>query len=187
MGAGAWTRLRAACDTLIAVAAVLTVVAPRWPWFTARLTPLDPSVDLSQVMAPQGVVTGFYAHESLWVAVGVAVALLALLLVRYYRGGRRQVPGDGMLLAIGSGLVCLIVAWDAEFLPGPWIDILSVNGTWGVPDPWRGTPLPGDGYTLVMNWSYGAPIAMTAALALLALALASLGVTRAARTSATEP
>jgi len=187
MRAGSWTRLRAACDVLIAVAAMLTVVAARWPWFKATLIPSGPNVDLTGVMAPQGEATGYYAHSSLWVAVGVAVVLLALLLVRYYPGLRLQVPGDSILLAVGSFLVGLVVAWDAESLPGPWVDVLSATGgTLGVPDPWRGVQVPGDGYTLVMTWSYGAPVAITAALALLALGIASIGVTIAARRSTPE-
>ena len=184
MRAGGWTRLRAACDVLIAVAAVLTVVAPRWPWYKATLIPSGPNVDLTGVMAPQGEATGLYAHSSLWVAVGVAIVLLALLLVRYYRGGRLQVPGDSILLAVGSFLVSLVLSLDAETMPGPWMDILGA--TLGVPDPWRGVQVRGDGYTLVMTWSYGAPVAITAALALLALAIASIGVTIAARRSIPE-
>jgi hypothetical protein len=53
-------------------------------------------------------------------------------MARYYQGGRLRVPGDGVLLAAGSGLVCLIVAWDAESLPGPWIDIFSIDGSFEV-------------------------------------------------------
>src|ERR1022692_682847 len=61
MRAGTGTRRRAACDALIAVAAALTVVVPRWPWFKARLLPLDPNAG-GPVMAPQGSATGLYAH-----------------------------------------------------------------------------------------------------------------------------
>jgi hypothetical protein len=125
-------------------------------------------------MAPQGSATGLYAHPFVWVAAGAAVVQLALLLVRHYPGGRLRVPGDGILLAVGSGLVCLIVAAGVVFIPGPWADILSVNGALAVPFQWEGTPAALDGYTLVMTWSYGAPAAMAAALASLALTIAAL-------------
>jgi hypothetical protein len=180
MRAGPGTRLRVAFDTLIAVAAVLTIVAPRWPWFNATLLPLWPNDGDGPPMAPQGVATGLYAHGSLRVAAGVAAVQLALLLARHYPGGRLQVPGDGILLAIGSSLVCLIVVADAVFLPGRWIDILSVNG--GVPFPWEGKPVTEGGDTLVMTWSYGASVAVAAALASLALTMAS-PVAWSARTS----
>ncbi len=65
---------------------------------------------------------------------------------------------------------------DVALIPGPWADILSVNGTLSVPDPWEGTPITLDGATLVMTWRYGAAVAMTAALASLACALLLTGV-----------
>jgi hypothetical protein len=38
MNAGTRARLRVVSDVLVAVAAVLTVMASRWPWFHATLT-----------------------------------------------------------------------------------------------------------------------------------------------------
>jgi len=183
---GTWPR--AVCDALIAVAAVLTVVVPRWTWFTATILPVSANVDGS-AMAPQGTATGLYAHPFLWVAAGVGVVQLVLLLMRYYPGGRLRVPGDGVLLALGSFLVCLIVAVGIGLLPGPWAGILSVNGplsSW-LPFTWEGTPLGFDGFTLVMTWSYGATVAMAAALASLALTIAALGFTRTVRMRGSEP
>jgi hypothetical protein len=41
MNAGTRARLRVVSDVLVAVAAVLTVMASRWPWFHATLTPQE--------------------------------------------------------------------------------------------------------------------------------------------------
>jgi len=174
MHAGTRARLRMASDVLVAVAAVLTITAARWPWFQATLTPPDLT---GMVMAPSGVATGVYAHPSLWAAVGLAVAQIALLAARYYPGGRLRVPGDGGLLVLGSGLVCLLVTADTLIIPRPWYDIL--NKAVGVPFPWEGTPYRLDGTTLFMTWSYGATVAIAAAFASLAAAIASLVVTKA--------
>ena len=86
--------------------------------------------------------TGLYAHPFLWAAAGVAVAQLALLLLRYYPGGRLRVPGDGILLALGSCLVCLIVAACIVLIPDPWADILSIYGPFNVPLSSEGAPSP---------------------------------------------
>lgn len=164
-------RLSTACNALIAFAAVVTIIAPHWPWFLATLVP-----DLGdEVQAPDGPATGLYAHPSLWVAAGVAAAQLALLLLHYYPGGRLRVPGDGVFLALGSGLIFLIVAADFILIPGPWADILSHNGTWAVPFPWEGKPYLLDGATLFMTWSYGGPVAVAAALTSLIAAIVSPG------------
>ena len=176
MRAGTQARLEAACGMLVAVAAVLTIVASGWPWFQATLTPPDPD---SLVVAPSGAATGVYAHPSLWAAAGLAVVQIALLAARYYPGGRLRVPGDGDLLVLGSGLVCLLVTADTLIIPRPWFQILSRDGWWVLPPLWEGTPYPVGGATLLMTWSYGATVAIAAAFASLAAAIASLVVTKA--------
>lgn len=81
------------CDLLIGAAAVATATAPFLPWAKATLQP-DPGQSLDGVvMAPQGTVTGIYAHPSLKAAMILAVLQLALLLARYYPGGRCGCPG----------------------------------------------------------------------------------------------
>lgn len=178
---GAGTCLIAVCDLVIGVAAVATATAALLPWCTATLRPQNPGQGLDGVMAPQGTVTGLYAHPSLKAVMALAVLQIALLLARYYRGGRLRARGHGYFLAACSALACLIVAADVVLIPGPWADALSVSGTWGVPYAWEGAPYSLDGATLVMTWRYGAMIAMTAALASLAFALLRVGVLRLAR------
>ena len=175
MHAGTRAGLRAASDVLVAVAAVLTIMSSRWPWFQATLTPPDLT---GMLMAPSGAATGVYAHASLWATVGLAAVQIALLAARYYPGGRLRVPGDGGLLVLGSGLVCLLVTWCTLMIPGPWFRILSRDGG-VVPLLWEGRPYPVEGSTLFMTWSYGATVAVAAAFASLAAAVASLAVARA--------
>lgn len=164
------SRLITACHVIVAAAAVLTVAAAARPWFLATLTP-----DMGgEVQAPDGPASGLYAHPSLWVAVGVAAAQLALLTGHYSPGGRLRIPGDFALLALGSGLACLIVAADFLLIPGRWADVLSHNGTWSVPFPWEGRPYSLDGCTLLMTWSYGAVVSITASAVSLCASVASL-------------
>jgi len=176
MHADTRARLRAASDVLVAVAAALTIMASLWPWFQATLTPPDPD---GLVLAPSGAATGVYAHASLWAAVGLAVVQIALLAARYYPGGQLRMPGDGGLLVLGSGLVCLLVTADILIIPRPWFNILSRDGWWVIPPLWEGTPYHVEGTTLFMTWSYGATVAIAAAFASLAAAIASRVVTRA--------
>jgi hypothetical protein len=114
--------LSAACDVVVAVTAVLTIVASRWPWFQATLTSTGGGT--GGLPAPSGPATGVYAHPSLWAAVGLAVAEIALLAARCYPGRRLRVPCDDGLLAVASGLMLALVTADVVLLvPGPWIQI----------------------------------------------------------------
>jgi hypothetical protein len=174
MQAGPWVKVRVACDALVAVAAVLTIMLSLRVWFQATLTPPQPE---GQVGTVSGALTGVSAHVSLWAAVGLAAVQIVLLLARYYPGGRLRVPGDSALLALGSGLICLLVTADFLTIPGLWYGIL--NATSGVPDPWEGTPDVIDGTTLVMTRTHAATVALEVALASLVFAVASLVVTKA--------
>lgn len=176
MHRGARPGLRESCDVVVAVAAVLTIVASRWPWFQATLTSTGGGTE--GLPAPSGAATGVYAHPSLWVVIGLAAAQIALLATRYYPRGRLRVPGDDVLLAITSGLMLPLVTADVLLVPGPWAQIMTPVG---VPFPWEGNPYPLDGATLVMTWSYGATVAIAAAVASLVAAIASLVITRLAR------
>lgn len=176
MHAGTRAELRTVSDVLVAVTAVLTITAARWPWFQATLTPPDLT---GMVIAPSGAATGVYAHPSLWAAVGLAVAQIALLTARYYPGGRLRVPGDGGLLVLASGVVCLLVTADILIIPRPWFNILNKGGWSVLPPLWEGTPYPAGGSTLFMTWSYGATVAIVAAFASLAAAIVSLVVAKA--------
>ena len=173
MRAGPWVWLRTACDAFVAVAAVLVIVAPRWVWFQATLTYTGDGQSGWVPAPPSGRATGVYAHPSLWVVVGLAAVQIALLVARYCPGGRLRVPGDSTLLAVGSGLVFLLVAVDYLAVPSPWADAFTPFGPpdWGAKDYL-------DGAVFVMTRTHGATIALKVALASLAGAVASLVVTK---------
>ena len=104
-----------------------------------------------------------------------SVVQIALLLTRHHRGGRLRVPGDSVFLALGSGLICLLVAAGMIGMPAPWARIMSVSDTLGAPWPWwKGTPDVLDGTTMVMTLSHGAVVAAAAALTSLISAIVSL-------------
>jgi len=170
MRAGTSERLTGACDALIALAAVLIITAAHWPWAQATLSSTDP---YWTEMALSGEATGLRAHPSLWAVTAIAVLQLALLLARYYPGGRLRVPGDGVVLALGSGLVCLIVAGAMIAMPGPWANIFVISDSAAF--PWWGRPVLLDGATLGLTWSYGAPVAAAAAVTSLISAIVSPG------------
>ena len=129
-------------------------------------------------MEPRGTAIGLYASGFLWIATGIAVVQIALLLARHYRGGRLRVPGDSVFLALGSGLICLLVAAGMIGMPAPWARIMSVSDTLGAPWPWwKGTPDILDGTTMVMTLSHGAVVAAAAALTSLISAIVSPGPT----------
>ena len=102
MRTDARVRLMAAFGALIAFLAVATLVSSLLlPWYQATLTP---SSATGWVVAPSGAATGVYAHASLWAAVVIAAAQIALLAARYYPGRRLRVPGDSILIALGSAI-----------------------------------------------------------------------------------
>jgi hypothetical protein len=164
-GLGARERVRPACQAVIAVAATATILAVHWPWFQATLRPIEPGSPV--LMAPSGAATGLYAHQSLWVATGLAAAELIVLLAHYAPfcspAHRLRLPGDvgGSLLAVTSGAILILAAADSLAPPGPWLRQLSPNG---LPFPWEGRADPLDGGTLILTWRFGAAVTVAAGL-----------------------
>jgi hypothetical protein len=170
MRAGARKGLTRSFDALLAVAAVLTIVAPHWPWYVATQTPQG-----GNPIAPEGTATGLPAHPTLWAVTGLAVVQLVLLLARRARGGRLRVPGDRAWLAWVSVLVCFLVVVDADYLLPSWYFHLNISGESG-PLIWPrwGWVMPADA-TITLTWSYGAAVAVAAALTSLIAAVLSPG------------
>jgi hypothetical protein len=181
MRAGTRTWLTGCFDAITAAAAVAVIVAPHWPWYVATLTPPDPD---GNVHAPSGTATGISAHVTLWAVTALAAAQLAILLARHIRGGRHRVPGgDKGLLVLAAVLACLLVLWDADFMPHSWANILSMDGPmvqsaimWpAVKDLTQVFPGTNGPDTLRLTWTYGATTAVWAALTLLLASAASPG------------
>jgi hypothetical protein len=169
MRAVARMRLTRSLDALLAVAAVLTIVAPHWPWYVATQTPPG-----GNLMAPEGTAAGLPAHPALWAVTGLAVVQLVLLLARHARGGRLRVPGDRAWLFWVSVLVCFLVAADADYLPDSWYSALNIAGESG-PLVWPRWYLWIPDAKITLTWSYGAAVAVAAALTSLAAAFVSPG------------
>ena len=170
MRAGARKRLTRSFDALLAIAAVLTIMAPHWPWYVATQTPRS-----GNPIAPEGTATGLPAHPTLWVVTGLAVVQLVLLLARHARGGRLRVPGDRVWLVCGAVVVCFLVVVDADYLPHSWYFYLNIAGESGpVIWPRWDWVMPADA-TITLTWSYGAAVAVAAALTSLIAAVVSPG------------
>ena len=162
--------LTGSLDALLAVAAVLTIVAPHWPWYVATQTP-----PAGNPIAPEGTAPGLPAHPTLWAVAGLAVVQLALLLARHARGGRLRVPGDRAWLVWVSVVVCFLVVVDADYLPPSWYFYLNIVGESGpVIWPRWDWVTPADA-TITLTWSYGAGVAVAAALTSLIAAVVSPG------------
>ena len=170
MRAGTRTWPTRSFDTLLAIAAVLTIVAPHWPWYVATQTPPG-----GNPIAPEGSATGLPAHPTLWAVTGLAVVQLALLLARHARGGRLRVPGDRAWLVWVSVVLCFLVVVDADYLPPSWYFYLNIAGESGpVIWPRWDWVMPADA-AITLTWSYGAGVASAAALTSLIAAVVSPG------------
>lgn len=170
MRAGARKRLTRSFDAILAIAAVLTIMAPHWPWYVATQTPPG-----GNPIAPEGTATGLSGHVSLWVVTGLAVVQLVLLLARHARGGRLRVPGDRVWLVCGAVVVCVLVVVDADYLPYSWYFYLDIAGESG-PLIWPRWDwvMPADA-AITLTWGYGAAVAVAAALTSLIAAIVSPG------------
>jgi hypothetical protein len=154
-------------DTIIAAAAVAIIVAPHWPWYVATQTP--PGNDL---VAPEGTATGLSGHVTLWVVTGLAAVLLVLLLARHVRSGRLRVPGDRAWLVCIALVACFLVVVDADFLPASWYSALNIAGG-SAAYMWPRSHVFIADASISLTWSYGAVVAVAAALTLLVASIAS--------------
>jgi hypothetical protein len=170
MRAGARKRLARSSDALLAVAAVLTIVAPHWPWYVATQTPPG-----GNMIAPEGTAAGLPAHATLWAVTALAVVQLVLLLARHAGGGRLRVPGDRAWLFWASVLVCLLVVVDADSMPYSWYFYINIAGESASQLIWPRWYLWIPDATMTVTWSYGAAVAVTAALTSLIAAFVSPG------------
>jgi hypothetical protein len=170
MRAGTRRWLTRSFDTLLGIAAVLTILAPHWPWYVATQTPWD-----GNPMAPEGTATGLPAHPTLWAVTGLAVVQLVLLLARHAGGGRLRLPGDRAWLVWVSVLICFLVVADADYMPPSWYFDINIAGESPRPLIWPRWDLWIPGATITLTWSYGAVVAVSAALTSLIAAFVSPG------------
>jgi hypothetical protein len=112
------------------------------------------------------------AHVTLWAVTGLAAVLLVLLLARHVRSGRLRVPGDRLWLVCIALVVCFLVVVDADFLPASWYVSLNIAGE-SAAYIWPRSHVFIADASIRLTWSYGAAIAVAAALTLLVASIAS--------------
>jgi len=152
-----WARWTTA-DKLVALAGPVLAVAVFMPWFkaTVRFT----TSEITGVMFdPPGTVTGLTAHRYLVLPLAVALLESAVIVARYFPSRRAlRLPFHRYFLVVASGVVFLTVLVAALLKPPPWYGTLQ---------------MPPVMY-LTIDWTYGAMVAVAAALIALGVAVAAL-------------
>jgi len=111
-----------------------TLPGPRLPGSasSSHATPSGPARRTGWVVAPSGAATGVYAHASLWAAVGIAAAQIALLLPgRAAASPRRQHPHRARVSHHE-----FLVMFNFVVMPIPWEETPEQDR--GLPDPVAG-------------------------------------------------
>jgi hypothetical protein len=147
-----------ASDMLIAVASLVLAISVFVPWFKASIMIMGKPVN-GYLIDPPGTVSGIAVHRFLWAVFGMALLQFVVLAVRYAPVRRAlRLPGCRQLLIVLSALSCVGVLVAFAMKPGPW---------------WGSTDL-GGGFTAAVGLSWGAVVAMGAALVSLGLAIAAI-------------
>ena len=147
-------------DGIVALAAVALAVSVFLPWFKAAVRLSGPSgtIDGTLIM-PTGTIDGIALHGYLWAAFAVAVLQFSMLAARYVPGRHAlRLPRYRTLMIIASGLSCIVVLAGMVRKPAPWFGNITL----------------GDGLSLVIEWDYGALVALGAGVISLAVAIAAI-------------
>jgi hypothetical protein len=138
----------------MAVAALVLIVAPFMSWFKATVRLGNTSLR-GFLIEPRGAVSGIAVHGFLWAVFALALLQFVVVAARYVPDGHAfTLPGYQRVLIAISGLICVVVLVAALMKPRTW----------------PGGNVLGGGFYIVVDWSYGAGVALVAALV-------SLGVT----------
>jgi hypothetical protein len=145
-------------DRFVALAGPVLLVAVFLPWFkaTLRFTTSETTGDL---MDPPGSVSGVAAHEYLLVPVAVALLASAVILARHFPSRRApRLPFHKYFLVGTSGLVFILVIVGAVVKPAAWFGQLQLEPV----------------MYITIDWTYGAFVAVSAALISLGIAVSTL-------------
>ncbi len=143
---------------IIAMAAVVLAVSLFVPWFKATVRIRGSGVS-GFLIDPPGTVSGMAVHGYLWAVFALALLQLVVLAARYApHRAAATLPGYRQLLVVTSGLsgLAVLVAFVAK--PGTW---------------YGGNEL-GEGFYIVVGWSYGGVVALAAAIVSLGTAIAAI-------------
>jgi hypothetical protein len=149
-----WT----AVDGFVALAGLVLVVAVFLPWFKATVR-IRGSATTGVLMDPPGTLTGLAAHWYLLVPLAVALLESAVIIARHFPSRRApRLPFHGYFLVIASGVNFLVVIVGALLRPPAWYGSLQMP----------------DNFYITIDWTYGALVAVGAALLSLGIAVAAL-------------
>ncbi len=143
---------------IIAIAALVLVVSLFVPWFKATVRIRGSAVS-GFLIDPRGTASGMTVHGYLWVVFALALLQVLVLVARYApRRSAFTLPGYRQLLVLTSGLsgIAVLVAFVAK------------------PSTWYGGNELGDGFYIVVDWSYGGVLALAAAIVSLWTAIAAI-------------
>ena len=145
-------------DMIVAVCALILAVSLFVPWFEATVRIKGSSLS-GFLINPKGTISGIAVHAYLWVVFGVALLQFVVLVCRYFPGPRAfTLPGYRQFLVVTSALSSLAVLIAVVLKPATW----------------TGGNQLGEGFYIVVSWTYGAGIALAAALVSLALAVSAI-------------
>lgn len=145
-------------DMIIAAAALVLAVSVFVPWFKATVR-IKGSSASGFLIDPPGTVSGIAVHGWLWAVFALALLQFAVLAVRYVPARRAlKLRGYRQLLVVTSGLSCIAVLLAFAMRPGPWYGPIDLGGT----------------FYVVIDPSYGAIVAVGAAIVSLGVAIAAI-------------
>jgi hypothetical protein len=145
-------------DKIVALAGPVLAVAVFLPWFKATIR-FTTSETTGYLMDPPGTVTGYTAHGYLLLPLAVALVESAVIAARYFPSRRApRLPFHRYFLVVASAAVFLVVAAAAVLRPPAWYGTLQ---------------MPSVMY-ITIDWTYGAMVAVAAALIALGVAVAAL-------------
>lgn len=133
---------------IVAVAALVLSVSVFVPWFKATVRVRGSAVS-GFLIEPKGTLSGIAVHGYLWVAFALALLQFMVLAVRHVPARRTvTLPGSRQLVALAAGLSCVAVLTAVVMKPATW----------------QGGNELGEGFYIVVGWTYGAVVALAAAI-----------------------
>jgi len=145
-------------DLVIAAASIVLAVSVFTPWFKAAVH-LRNYAATGFLIHPTGTRNGVTVHGYLWVVFGLAILQFVVLAARYVPRGRGfTLPGYRQLLIALSALCTLGVVVAFATKPHAWYGNLNLPAF----------------IHIVIGWSYGAAVAVGAAIISLGFAIAAV-------------
>jgi hypothetical protein len=143
---------------IVAVSALVLAVSSFMPWYRASVRSRFALMD-GELIQPRGTVSGITVHAYLWVVFALALLEFVVLAARYAPGRHAfTFPGCRWILAITSGLIFIAVLVAFVAKPSPWFGPINMGGA----------------LYIVIGWTYGAVVALAAAVVSLGFAISAL-------------